>query len=62
MITKAWVVVGGVSFDLCHRLPELAQPAKRTMSTAHKKALSESRPLRATVDAYLAAINVPNKR
>ena len=36
--------------------------AKRTMSASHKKALSEGRSMSATVDAYLAAINVPKKR
>src|ERR1700680_1742150 len=35
---------------------------KRTMSAAHKKALAEGRSMSATVDAYLAALNVPKKR
>jgi len=36
--------------------------AKGTMSAAHKQALAEGRSMSATVDAYLAALNLPKKR
>jgi len=36
--------------------------AMRTMSASHKKALAEGKSMSATVDAYLAALNVPKKR
>ncbi len=36
--------------------------AKKTLSPAHKKALAAGRSMSATVDAYLAALNVPKKR
>jgi len=36
--------------------------AKGTMSPSHKKALAEGRSMSASVDAYLAALNVPKKR
>jgi len=36
--------------------------ANRTMSAAHKRALAEGRSMSSTVDAYLAALNVPKKR
>jgi hypothetical protein len=38
------------------------RPAKRTLSAAHKKALAEGRTASATVDRYLAALNVPKRR
>ncbi len=34
----------------------------RSMSSAHKQALSEGRALSATVDRYLAAVNTPQRR
>jgi hypothetical protein len=37
-------------------------PAKRSLSAAHKKALAEGRTTSATVDRYLAAINTPQRR
>jgi len=36
--------------------------AKRTMSPAHKRAPAEGRTMSATVDRYLAAVNVPQRR
>jgi hypothetical protein len=36
--------------------------AKRTMSPAHKKALAEGRTMSATVDRYLASVNMPQRR
>ncbi len=36
--------------------------AARTMSSSHKKALSEGRALSSTVDRYLAAVNTPKRR
>jgi hypothetical protein len=42
--------------------PAAKKSENRTMSAAHKKALAEGRSMSATVDAYLAAINVPKKR
>jgi hypothetical protein len=36
--------------------------AKRTLTSAHKKALAEGRTISATVERYLAAINTPKKR
>jgi len=38
------------------------RPAKRVLSTSHKKALAEGRTLSATVSRYLAAINTPQRR
>jgi hypothetical protein len=35
---------------------------KRTLSAAHKRALAEGRTMSATVDRYLAAVNVPKRR
>jgi hypothetical protein len=34
----------------------------RTMTSAHKRALSEGRAMSATVDRYLAAVNTPKRR
>jgi hypothetical protein len=34
----------------------------RTMTSAHKQALSEGRAMSATVDRYLAAVNTPKRR
>ena len=36
--------------------------APRTMTSAHKRALSEGRAMSATVDRYLAAVNTPKRR
>ena len=38
------------------------RPGPRTMSAAHKKALSEGRTMSAAVDRYLAAVNTPKRR
>jgi hypothetical protein len=42
--------------------PAAKKTAKRIMTATHKKALADGRSMSATVDAYLAAINVPKKR
>src|ERR1700687_4356867 len=38
------------------------RPARRAMSSAHKRALAEGRTMSATVDRYLAAVNTPKRR
>lgn len=44
------------------RKPTKKTAKKRTLTTAHKKALAEGRTMSATVDRYLAALNIPKKR
>ena len=39
-----------------------SRPSQRTLTAAHKQALSEGRSLSATVDRYLAAVNTPKQR